>query len=103
MASFYIWETVDFTITLSDPDALNDAKDIMVSIRQGGIQIDKLNPVFDSERGIIELHLTQEETGQFSAGNAVIQVNIYCYNTERDATAQGMIRVLDNLYREVMS
>lgn len=110
-ASFYIWETVDFPITLTADDGstgiLEDIQDVVVSFGQ------KNNPVIekflsksevslDVENDIINVHLSQEDTSQFAVGSVEVQVNLYYQGTERDVTARGQIEALNNLHRKVM-
>lgn len=103
MAYFYIYETVEFPIQLSDTDALKNSKAVVVSLKQGGVQLDKVNPDMNRDTGLISLYLSQEETSMFKVGNVDIQVNIYYENKERDVTTRARINVLDNLYKKVIS
>lgn len=104
MPYFYVYETVTFPIQLSDPDALQDSEKVVVTISQKSVKLDKENPSLDKETGRITLYLNQEETAMFKPkSTADIQVNIYYENGERDVTNTAKIRVLDNLYKKVMS
>lgn len=104
MAQFYVYETVDFTITLTPSDALQNYDNVVVSIGQGQVILnkDQTELGIDVENGKINLHLSQEETAMFSRGKAEIQVNIYYTDKERDTSVMGRIDVKDNLYKEVM-
>lgn len=108
-AFFYIYETVDFPLVLTSEDGqplLNDISNVMVSLRQSIVLVEKdlssSDISLDTENNTINLHLSQEDTGKFKQGNAVIQVNLLYTNTERDTSVQGTITVLDNLHKKVM-
>lgn len=105
MAGFYIYETYDLQITLSDPSALDDYKTVVVSLAQGKTKLNFTDPGIDE--GVINVHLSQEQTALFkpssNANKVTVQVNIYYTDTERDTSAQGFLEVYDNLYREVIS
>lgn len=103
-AHFYIYETADLPIVLSKPEVLEGYEKIVVSISQ--INQVKLHISdglgVDTEQGIINVHLTQEDTAKFKVGTATVQINIKYENSDRDVSAQAEISVLDNLYKEVM-
>lgn len=105
MAHFYVWETVDFPIHLTPKEALQDYDHIIVSIGQGQVLINKSDDELgiDVDEGLINIHLSQEETGKFVKGKAELQVNIYYTSTERDTSVKAKIDVKDNLYKEVMT
>ena len=112
MAQFYVWETVDFPLQLKREDEttgiLEDCKDVIVSFEQQGILLEKdiesPDIELDVENDIINVHLTQEDTGQFKPDRDVtVQVNILYEDTERDATAHGTIKALRNLHKAVMT
>ena len=111
MSSFYQWETVDLELVIEDDDGtpktgvLDGVRDVAVSLAQGctrlDVHIDDLH--IDAEASTIDLHLSQEEAGRFSAKEeVVVQVNILYENGERDVTEKGFVHVYDNLYRRVM-
>lgn len=110
MAFFYIWETVDFPIQIHSEDGeqvLVDYKDIIISLSQNNVLIEKdtssPDVAIDDENDIINMHLSQEETGQFKANKEVrIQVNILYNDEERDTTSEATIQALSNLHKEVM-
>lgn len=105
-AGFYRYETETLTIQLDPADALTDFKDVVVSIhQQNGAKLDRFaaDLDIDAEAGTIGIYLSQEDTGQFKAGTATVQVNIYFVDTERDTTATGQITVYNNLYPKVMT
>lgn len=104
MAGFYIWETADLAITLSEP-VLVDYKEVIVSIAQTGTKPLHLtdDDVQVTDESTITISLSQEQTGQFHEGAAKIQVNVLFESSERDTTAKGTLDVLDNLYKQVMS
>lgn len=109
-AFFYIWETVDFPIKITSEDeqvkVLENVSNVVVSLKQGTININKdiadTDIALDIENDIINLHLSQKETGQFKKGELILQVNILYDDNERDTTAQVAIEALDNLYKKVM-
>lgn len=103
MAFFYIYETVEFPLQLSDTTALEGATKVVVSLKQGKTQLDKINPEMDVETGLISLYLTQEDTAMFKVGKVDLQVNLYYENQERDVTTKAKIDALDNLYRKVIT
>ena len=113
MAIFYIWETVEFIIRLSNPNddskILEGNKNVIISFGQGSHVLNKekgdKNVELDVENDIITVFLSQEETGEFKPGsNVIVQINIlYDESEERDTSTQVEIKPLDNLYREVMN
>lgn len=105
MAHFYQWETTDLSLRISRAGALADIKNVIVSILQGNILIEKEKDDLglDEENDIINLHLGQEETGKFNPGTAHLQVNLYYENTERDTSAQVDVQIRANLHKEVMA
>lgn len=113
MASFYVWETKDFPIHLTTQDESNtgileDLKDVIISFGQGKklVEKDMASPdvALDPENDIINVHLSQEETGTFKENQDVtVQVNFYYTSAERDTSAQTTIKALPNLHKEVMS
>ena len=111
MASFYIWETVDFPIQLTsedeNSDILKDFKDVIVSLNQNNILLEKNSTskdiIIDSENDIINLHLSQDDTGLFDPGKVIVQINILYSDGERDTTVQTSIKALSNLHKEVMT
>lgn len=112
MAQFYVWETVDFPIQLLREDEstgiLTNCKNVIVSFEQQGILVEKdmssPDVSLDEENDIINVHLSQEETGQFRPKKDVnVQINILYEDTERDTSAEAIIKALRNLHREVMT
>lgn len=112
MNGFFQWETVDFPFQLSREDGttgiLTDCKDVIISFAQGSVLLEKNmdspDVALDIENDTVNVHLSQEETGQFMAGkDANVQINILYEDTERDASAEATLSVLRNLHREVMT
>ena len=106
-ASFYVYETVTFPIQLLDEegepsDALIGYEKVVVSLKQGAVQVDVSNPTVVVEDGTVTVRLEQEDTAKFRPGAVMLQVNIYYDNHERDVTVQAAIEALDNLYKQVM-
>ena len=103
-AHFYIYETVDLPIVLSDPTALQDYEKVVVSISQTDYHELNISDGLgiDVDNATINVHLTQEQTAKFRKGVAKIQVNIKYKNTNRDVSAMAHIDVFDNLYKEIM-
>lgn len=107
MTYFYAWETVDLEIGLEDAEALQNLDTVCVSIAQGYrytttvVNIEDVG--IDDNEGTITVHLDQEDTGKFREGIAVVQVNFYYTDSERDTTEQAVIEVRDNLLRRVMA
>lgn len=104
-AHFYIYETVDLPIVLSDPDALQNYEKVVVSISQTDIYELNISDGLgiDVDNATINVHLTQEDTAKFKKGTAKVQVNIMYQDTQRDVSAMAQIDVLDNLYKEIMT
>ena len=111
MAYFFVWETVDFPLQLSYKDSSIEGKvldgysEVIVSLKQGTNLLEKKGDELgiDVENDIINLHLSQEETGAFKPNKQVIlQVNIYYDDTERDTSFESYIDVYDNLHKELM-
>lgn len=108
---FFIFETKHFQIDLLRckepyPEVLEGVKEIIVTIRQAieNVKVEKRGSevTVDAENASIGIFLTQEDTGKFSPGEAPIQVNILHNDSERDTTAQGVLKVWDNMHPEVM-
>lgn len=105
MAHFYVYETKPLKISFTPASVLQDYKHIMVSIGQFGVLVnkDESDLDIDTENGTITLNLSQEETGKFKKGEALVQVNIYYDYKERDVSRQGTIEIRDNLYKKVIN
>lgn len=102
---FYQWETATLTIHIGKvKDVFVDTRDIVLSVVQGTIRCDfhKDALVIDEENNLVSAHLSQEDTGKFRVGTAAVQMNIYYDDAERDATGEGELTVLRNVYRQVM-
>lgn len=109
-AGFYIYETKPFCIRLKPPGTLSmaaEARSIIVTIYQAesGITMEKQGNeiTIEPEEDKLFFYMTQEETAKFKPGSAMVQVNILYEDAERDTSAQGMIRIYDNLHKEVMT
>ena len=106
-AGFYRFETETMRIELEPSTALRDYKDVVVSIRQSGTkeQIDIManDLEIDAETGVLQFHLDQAQTGRFRAGTAVLQVNIFFVDRERDTSITAILTVHENLYEKVMT
>ena len=108
MASFYQYETADLRLTIDDGQGgtpLEGYDRIVVSIRQARARLDLTGDDLgvDVPASTINVHLTQEQTGAFEAAPAQVQVNVYYSDSERDVTAKGEVKVLDNLYKQVIA
>lgn len=107
MASFYIYETKTLHLKLSRPEALENYKEIVVSLNQAktNTQIDFSGDQLEVSvpDGLISLYLDQETTSKFSPGSVTIQVNIYYQDKERDVSTTTTVKVLSNLYKKVIS
>ena len=110
MAGFYIYETKPLKILLKRngekaEGILEDYKKIIVTIKQDGTVIEKTgNSVeADVEESTVSIYLSQQETAIFKPGSAQIQVNVLFEDTERDTSSQGIIHIMDNLHKEVMT
>lgn len=103
MAGFYIYETYDLHITLSE-DALADAEQVVVSIVQGKVALHFTGAQVGVDgANALNVRLSQEDTARFTPGmRAKVQVNVRYADSGRDTSAQGELEVYDNLYREVM-
>ena len=108
---FYAFETVDFPLQLTAEDfspVLDDVKNVVISLaQQNTVIVEKdmsSNDVsLDTENDIVNLHLTQEDTGAFAPNiDAEIQVNILYNNSLRDTSARGLIAVKPNLHNKTM-
>ena len=112
MPFFYAWETVDFPIQIKAEDGttgiLTGLSNLIITMLQGSgkiVEKDLSSPdvAIDTENDIINLHLTQEDTGTFTPEiYADIQVNFFYDNSERDTTAEAKIFVKRNLHAKVM-
>lgn len=105
---FYVWETIEWTITLTDQDGesvLDGYKDVVVSLEQGDVLVEKSGAELgiDAESDSIFFTLGQEDTSQFHVGTAKLQVNVYYDNETRDTSVMADIEVRRNLHEEVMS
>lgn len=107
---FYQWETATLTIHIGGvKDVFVDTRDIVFSIMQGATELafHKADLVIDEENNLVSAHLSQEDTGKFRVGpngrgKASVQLNVFYDDAERDATGEGEITILRNLYRQVM-
>ena len=115
---FYQWETADLTVEVEPAEAMEGWTKIAATISQFSA---KVNRVFEAgapevSGNVINLHLTQEETGQFQptviqgatpceyasqTPKARLQVNIM-YGDERDASTEADLDVYENLLDEVL-
>ena len=110
MPSFYVWETKDWELKLTnendDDGILDNLKDVIISFGQNSTLLEKdmshPDVAVDSANNIINVHMSQEDTGRFKTGSVTVQVNLLYTDTERDTTVQGTIMALANLHREVM-
>lgn len=104
---FYRYETESLQMQIVPYDALAGYSDVVVSFKQAGkraqLDIDTADLVISEDTGTITVNLSQEQTALFAAGEILVQVNILFEDSERDATAQAKIGVLDNLYEQVMT
>ena len=109
---FYAWETVDFPIEVTAEDGstgiLTDLQNLIITLAQGNkvIEKDLSSPdvAIDTENDIVNLHLSQEDTGTFVGdGYADMQINFLYEDSERDTTAEARIIVKRNLHRKVMT
>ena len=114
MAGFYQFETASLRVKVTAEDGSNPLdgfRSIVVSLDQGDgrgmyhgdYAFEAGAPEVDIAEQTINLDFSQEETGKYAAMPARVQVNIYYDDAERDATVEGEIEVLENLYRKVMS
>lgn len=108
---FFIYETVDFPLHLSYKDTtitekvLDDYQKIIVSLKQGNILLEKTEEDLgiDPENDIVNIHLTQEETGKFRPNSqAQLQINILYESAERNVSYTVPINVWDNLHKAVI-
>ena len=113
---FFVYETVSIPLDLEDvrdPEAkvLENYKKVVVDISQyDKKRIRKWDDVLgiDVENNRINVSLSQEETALFDGGTkespkkALIQVNIYRTDTERDTTFEEYINVYRNQHDEVI-
>ena len=112
LTSFFIYETVSLPIRVTDKEGntgiLKDCKNVILSFEQKRILIlekDMASPdvAIDGENDIINLYLSQEDTGMFKPGEAKMQLNILYEDEERDVSSQATILVFDNMHKEVMN
>ena len=107
MVGFYIYETETLVLKILREEALKGFKEVVVSIYQNtsGAEINRLSSELgiDEENDTVTISLSQEDTALFKPGKALIQVNIYYDNTERDVTTMAEIEVKNNLYRRVIT
>lgn len=105
MANFYRFETTNIVLEFTPEGILDNYKHIIVSILQKQTKIDltedELN--IDTSNDKITLSLTQEQTSQFEVGKALIQVNIYYNDKQRNVSTMGYINIYDNLYNKVIT
>ena len=111
MPFFYVWETVDFPIEVTAEDGstgiLTNLKAMIITLEQSGVTIEKdlesPDVGIDAENDIVNLHLSQEDTGTFMGNSTVnLQINFLYEDSERDTTAEAVIETRRNLHREVM-
>lgn len=102
---FTQWQTLALVFDLSEYEGcLSDVKNVIVSITQGvtahEYNIDDL--IIDEVDGLIGLDMGQEESGSFTPGSAVAQINILYNDGRRTPTDKHIILIEDNLHKEVM-
>lgn len=113
MASFFQFETKDIPFQLSyddpcDPEkkVLDGYKEVVITLTQGQRMLVKKTDELgiDVENDIINMHLSQEETGSFKTCDQVkVQLNVYYNNHERDISSKLYLEVKETDYKEVMS
>ena len=113
---FYQWETARLRLKIQEKDEpeakpLEGYKLIVVSLDQGkgrGMYhgdyfFEAGSPDVSVENSYIDLYFSQEEAGKYADVTTKVQVNILYDDTERDTTVEGKIKVLNNLYKKVMT
>lgn len=107
--TFYQWTTAKLLLIIGGENPLQDTRDILVSFVQGETELDfhKDDLEVDEEASTVTVSLSQEDTGSFrvdpnGTGKVNVQVNVYYEDSDRDATGEGEITILRNLYKKVM-
>lgn len=102
---FYQYETASLHIELDAPGVLNDTADVVLSIQQGTVQVDYHKDALeiDADASTIDVEMSQEDAGKFSAARGcAVQVNILYNGGQRSVSAVGEISVFANLYGQVL-
>ena len=103
---FRIFETANLPIRVRQQGALEGYKLIITSIKQLNVLLefnsDDPNINVDVDENLIYLHLSQEDTSKFKKGPAILQINVYYHDEEREASSTAEIYIGDNLHKEVM-
>lgn len=93
------YTTPTFVLTLPEGVDLSLADEIIFSLRQGCLSIDKVVTVDGQE---VDVYLSQEETGQLKVGACEIQLNWKYSNGERACSKIKKIAIGNNLLKEVI-
>lgn len=110
-AFFFQYETAELKLLIrGEGKPLEGYDKVVVSFDQGAqrgmhhadFAFDAGSAEVDVEESTITLYLGQEDTGQFAAAPARVQVNIHYTDQERDVTLEGRVEVRENIYKRVM-
>ncbi len=77
------------------------AQKIMFSIEQGDTILSKI--VSNAQEKVVEVALSQEESGRFIKGKAKVQLNVKFSNSNRTASYVREIYISEQLLEEVIS
>lgn len=107
---FYIYETVDLPIELYRKDGVKGILDglinVIISFKQGKVLLEKdINSPdvgVDAENDIVNVHMSQEETGTFREGEVGLQINLLYESHERDTSCETLLTAFDNYHKAVM-
>ena len=97
------WTTPTFTFRAKESSEVDftEAEDMIFSIVQGDTKIEKA--VTPAEAKVVEVFLTQAESGLLVKGKAKVQLNWNYSNGNRSASYVRNINIDDQLHTEVMT
>ena len=98
------FQTVELPLELETEGVLEGYKSIVVSINQREITLEKTESdmAIDVAENMIYVPLTQEDTGRFRVGKAIVMVNIR-NQVDRLVSEEAEVEFAGNLHARVMS
>lgn len=102
--TIYQYQTIDLPLELNVEGVLQGWKKVYVSIQQGEVFIEQDDSTLgiDEEHDTINMHLSQEETGMFRVGPALLQVNIFKEGDVRPVSDEVEIEFAKNQHPRVI-
>lgn len=96
------YTTPTLTITVKGVDLTNTSVYVTLAQYEQSVTIENPPMSYDGENTVLEVDMSQIQSGSFQRGNAKIQVNWKDTQGKRDATVIKSVCIGDNLLREVI-